>query len=98
MLPRVAIERTNAVIGKDTVPAMQSGLYWGYVGLIEGLVTRIKSEYEQPMTVIATGGLAALFHKQISAIDHLNRDLTISGLILVQARNKAHQKPRPSAD
>jgi type III pantothenate kinase len=98
MLPRVAIERTQSVIGKDTVPAMQSGLYWGYVGLIEGLVTRIKSEYEQPMTVIATGGLAALFHKQIAAIDYLNRDLTISGLILVHARNIAHGKPRPSAD
>ena len=98
MLPRVAIERTQSVIGKDTVPAMQSGLYWGYVGLIEGLVTRIKSEYEQPMIVIATGGLAALFHKQIAAIDHLNRDLTISGLILVHARNIARGKPRPSAD
>lgn len=98
MLPRVAIERTQSVIGKDTVPAMQSGLYWGYVGLIEGLVTRIKCEYEQPMIVIATGGLAALFHKQIAAIDHLNRDLTISGLILVHARNKARPKPRPSAD
>src|SRR5215472_10769152 len=71
MLPRVAIERTQAVIGKDTVPAMQSGLYWGYVGLIEGLVARIKAEYGAPMTVIATGGLAALFHRQIAVIDHL---------------------------
>jgi type III pantothenate kinase len=87
MLPRVAIERTPSVIGKDTVPAMQSGLYWGYVGLIEGLVVRINAEYGQHMTVIATGGLAALFHKQVAAIDHLDRDLTISGLILVHARN-----------
>ena len=87
MLPRVAIERTQAVIGKDTVPAMQSGLYWGYIGLIEGLVSRIKTEYGQPMTVIATGGLAALFHKQVPAIDHLNRDLTIQGLIQIYARN-----------
>ena len=87
MLPRVAIERTQSVIGKDTVPAVQSGLYWGYVGLIEGLVSRIKAEYGQPMTVIATGGLAALFHKQVAVIDHLDADLTISGLIRIHARN-----------
>jgi type III pantothenate kinase len=87
MLPRVAIERTQSVIGKDTVPAMQSGLYWGYVGLIEGLVGRIKAEYGQPMTVIATGGLAALFLKQVAVIDHLNPDLTIAGLIRIHARN-----------
>jgi type III pantothenate kinase len=87
MLPRVAIERTQSVIGKDTVPAMQSGLYWGYVGLIEGLVSRIKAEYAKPMTVIATGGLAALFLKQVAVIDHLDADLTISGLIRIHARN-----------
>jgi type III pantothenate kinase len=87
MLPRVAIERTLSVIGKDTIPAVQSGLYWGYVGLIEGLVGRIKAEYGQPMTVIATGGLAALFHKQVAVIDHLNPDLTIAGLIRIHARN-----------
>ena len=87
MLPRVAIERTQSVIGKDTIPAVQSGLYWGYVGLIEGLVARIKVEYGQPMTVIATGGLAALFHKQVAVIDHLDADLTISGLIRIHACN-----------
>jgi type III pantothenate kinase len=93
MLPRVAIERTQAVIGKDTVPAMQSGLYWGYIGLIEGLVMRIKAEYGAPMTVIGTGGLAALFHRQVSVIDHLDRDLTIQGLIQIYARNAARQAP-----
>ena len=87
MLPRVAIERTQSVIGKDTIPAVQSGLYWGYVGLIEGLVARIKAEYGQPMMVIATGGLAALFHKQVAVIDCLDADLTISGLIRIHARN-----------
>jgi type III pantothenate kinase len=87
MLPRVAIRRTQSVIGKDTVPAMQSGIYWGYVGLVEGLVTRIKAQYGKPMTVIATGGLASLFHKQIAAIDHADPDLTIRGLALVYKRN-----------
>jgi type III pantothenate kinase len=87
MLPRVAVHRTQSVIGKDTIPAMQSGLYWGYVSLIEGLITRIKDEYGQPMTVIGTGGLASPFHKQTQAIDHLDHDLTIRGLVLIHARN-----------
>src|ERR1700741_4837731 len=54
MLPRVAVERTQSVIGKDTEPAMRSGLFWGYIGLLEGLVMRIKEEYGAPMTVVAT--------------------------------------------
>jgi type III pantothenate kinase len=87
MLPRVAVQRTQAVIGKDTVPAMQSGLYWGYLGLIEGLVARIKEEFGEPMTVIGTGGLANLFYRQTNVIDHLDSDLTIRGLILIHAKN-----------
>lgn len=90
MLPRVAIQRTQSVIGKDTIPAMQSGLFWGYIGLIEGLVARIKDEYGEPMTVIGTGGLANLFHKQTTAIDHLDPDLTIRGLVQIHARNAGH--------
>jgi type III pantothenate kinase len=89
MLPRVAVERTQTVIGRDTEPAMRSGLYWGYISLIEGLVMRIKVEYGQPMTVIATGGLAKLFYKQTPAIDILDTDLTIRGLVLIHARNAA---------
>src|SRR6516164_2768919 len=95
MLPRVAVARTQSVIGKDTIPAMQSGLYWGYIGLIEGLVARIREEYGKPMTVIATGGLANLFHKQTPVIDHLDPDLTIRGLILIHARNAARAKAKP---
>jgi type III pantothenate kinase len=87
MLPRVAIGRTQNVIGKDTVPAMQSGLFWGYIGLIEGLVARIKEEYGRPMKVIGTGGLANPFHRQTEAIDHLDPDLTIRGLIMIHERN-----------
>jgi type III pantothenate kinase len=97
MLPRVAIARTQSVIGKDTVPAMQSGLYWGYIGLIEGLVARIKEEYGKPMTVIGTGGLANLFHRQTPVIDHLDPDLTIRGLIMIHARNAARAKAKPRA-
>jgi type III pantothenate kinase len=87
MLPRVAVQRTQSVIGKDTMPAMQSGLYWGYLGLIEGLVARIKEEYGRPMTVVGTGGLANLFHRQTQVIEHLDPDLTIRGLIQIYERN-----------
>ena len=87
MLPRVAIHRTATVIGKDTVPAMQAGLFWGNLGLIETIVARIRQEYGAPMTVIATGGLANLFYKQTPAIEHLDPDLTIRGLMLIHARN-----------
>ena len=87
MLPRVAVARTQNVIGKDTVPAMQAGLFWGYLGLIETIVARIKEEYGKPMTVIATGGLASPFFKQTQAIDQLDPDLTIRGLILIHSRN-----------
>jgi type III pantothenate kinase len=80
-LPRIAVERTAKVIGSSTVSAMQSGVYWGYVSMIEGMVARIKSEYGEPMKVIATGGLAPLFTDATDAIERFDRDLTIDGLI-----------------
>jgi type III pantothenate kinase len=92
MLPRVAIHRVQRVIGRDTVPAIQSGVYWGYVGLIGGLIERIKKEYGKPMTVVATGGLAHLFEPDIPAIDHVDPDLTIRGLVLIHARSAGKSK------
>jgi|SRR5579871_1646209 len=97
MLPRVAISRTQSVIGKDTVPAMQSGLYWGYIGLVEGIVARIREEYGRPMTVIGTGGLANLFFRQTPVIEHLDPDLTIRGLVLIYKRNAAKAKSAPKS-
>jgi type III pantothenate kinase len=87
LLPRVAIHRAQKVIGRDTVSSMQSGVYWGYVGLITGLIGGIKKEYGRPMTVVATGGLAHLFRPDIGAIDHIDPDLTMRGLMLIHARN-----------
>ena len=87
LLPRVAIHRAQKVIGRDTVSSMQSGVYWGYVGLITGLINGIKTEYGKPMTVVATGGLAHLFHPDIPAIEHVDPDLTMRGLMLIHARN-----------
>jgi type III pantothenate kinase len=87
-LPRIAVERPEKVIGKRTIPAMRSGIYWGYVGLIEGLVARIKSEFGAEMTVIATGGLAPLFADATKAIHHLDPDLTLRGLAQINKRNR----------
>lgn len=86
-LPRVAVHRPKHVIGTGTVSAMQSGIYWGYVGLIEGLVRRIKEEYGKPMTVVATGGLAPLFEEASDVIDHLDAGLTLRGLLSIYRRN-----------
>ena len=86
-LPTIAIRRPATVIGRDTVPAMQSGLFWGYVGLIEGLVERIRAEFGEPMRVIATGGLAPLFAGATSVIEAVDPDLTLWGLRLIYERN-----------
>ena len=92
-LPRIGIGRPQAVIGRSTVPAMQSGVYWGYVGLIEGLVGRIKAEYGGPMKVIATGGLAPLFAEGTLLIEKIDPDLTLDGLRLLAERNPAPTLP-----
>ena len=86
-LPRVAIQRPDRVVGKETVQAMQSGVYWGYVGLIEGLIDRIKREYVRPMTVVATGGVASLFVGATNKIDKFDGDLTIRGMLEIWRRN-----------
>lgn len=86
-LPRVAIQKPQRVVGTDTVGAMQSGVFWGYIGLIEGLIERIKAERDRPMTVVATGGVASLFHGATGAIDHFDSDLTIRGMLEIWRRN-----------
>ena len=79
-LPNIGIQRPEKVIGTNTVGAMQSGIYYGYVGLIEGIVARIRAEYGPPMKVIATGGLASLYARACPVIEALEPDLTIWGL------------------
>jgi type III pantothenate kinase len=87
-LPRVDIRPTEMVIGKATIPGMQSGIFWGYVGLIEGLIQRIRAEWGvADMPVVATGGLAPMFAEATSLFDHIDRDLTIRGLVLIHRRN-----------
>ncbi|OJU51676.1 MULTISPECIES: type III pantothenate kinase [Brevundimonas] len=86
-LPRIAIQRPDTVIGRDTVTSMQSGVFWGYIALIEGLVDRIKAEWGKPMTVIGTGGVASLFEGATDSIDRFDPDLTIRGLLEIWRRN-----------
>ncbi len=86
-LPRVAVARPQAVIGRSTVAAMQSGIFWGYIGLIEGTVARIRAEFERPMTTVATGGLAHLFGHATAAIERVDPDLTMAGLVEIYHRH-----------
>jgi type III pantothenate kinase len=88
-LPRIGIARPQAVIGRQTVPAMQSGVYWGYVAMVEGLVARIRAEYGGPMKVVATGGLAPLVAEGTMMIEHIEPDLTLDGLRMLAERNPA---------
>ncbi len=87
-LPRVAVARPERVIGNSTVSAMQSGLYYGYIGMIEGIITRAQAELGYKTTVIATGGLAPLFARATPMIQHLDADLTLRGLLLVYQLNQ----------
>lgn len=91
-LPSVAVARPPKVIATGTVTAIQSGVYWGYVGLIEGLISRTKDEFGAPMTVIATGGLASLMSGAVPNIDHVDPDLTLRGLSLIFERNRNKRK------
>jgi type III pantothenate kinase len=105
-LPRIGIGRPQAVIGRATVPAMQSGIYWGYVGMVEGLVARIRAEFDGEMhtvgeprklKVVATGGLAPLFGEGTTVIERIDPDITLEGLRMLADRNPQPPAPRDRA-
>ena len=87
-LPHIAIKWPPAVVGRNTISAMESGVFWGYVGLIEGLIHRIRDERGEAMGVVATGGLAPLFAGASEMIDKVDPDLTLWGLRLIFRRNR----------
>lgn len=91
-LPRIAVERPAKAIGKDTLSAMQSGIFFGYVGLVEGIVARIAAEFKaesgSDLEVVATGGLAPLFHGATPVLRHLDQEITTRGLIEIYRRNR----------
>ena len=82
-LPEIDIKKPPHTIGKNTAEAMQSGIFYGYLGLIEGVVKNLSTEMEVAPTIIATGGLASLFFDETAIIHHIDPDLTLKGLLSV---------------
>ncbi|MEL6452728.1 MAG: type III pantothenate kinase [Pseudomonadota bacterium] len=87
-LPHVDITKPQAVVGTNTVACMQSGVFWGYVGLVREICARIKAERARDMRVISTGGLAPLFQQTEALFDHYQDDLTMHGLTVIYRYNK----------
>ena len=87
-LPHIDVTTPPRVIGTNTVDCMQSGVYWGYIGLVQGLCAQIKAEYSRPMKVIGTGGLAPLFAQGAELFDEIEDDLTMHGLTVIHDYNK----------
>ena len=90
-LPRIAIEvpEGDSVIGRTTESQMLTGIYWGYVAMMEGLIARLKREIGRPVKVVATGGLATLFDKTPDLFDAVEPDLTVQGLSLLHQKATA---------
>lgn len=86
-LPLIGVEKTEKVIGRSTVAAMKSGVFWGYVGLIDGIVARIKGELGARARVIATGGLAPLFLEATECLEVTDANLTLEGLYAIYRKN-----------
>jgi type III pantothenate kinase len=86
-LPRVEVVRPPKALGKNTQQHMQSGLFFGYVGLVDGLVQRLRDEVPFPTRVLATGGLAVLIAPGSATIEEVDDDLTLDGLRIIHQRN-----------
>ena len=82
-LPEVPLELPDSAIGKNTTHAIQAGVLWGYVSMVEGMLDRIQQEFGQPAQVVATGGLSAVLHPLHDRFDDVNRHLTLEGLRLI---------------
>ncbi|NQU13644.1 MAG: type III pantothenate kinase [Desulfobacteraceae bacterium] len=88
-LPRVEIfARPSSVIARDTISSMNAGIIYGYAGLVDGIVTRMKKESPEQLTVVATGGLAPLICEVSGTIDHIEEFLTLQGLMLIYNKNR----------
>ena len=87
-LPRVEILKPPVVIAKNTVNSMQSGIFYGYVGLVDGIVTRMKSESRDNAKVVATGGLAGLIAPESKTVEVVEAFLTLEGLRILYERNR----------
>jgi type III pantothenate kinase len=90
-LPRVEIVKPREVIGKNTIHSIQSGIYYGYVGLVDGIVDRIQKEHRLRARVVATGGLAPLIAPECKVIDDIDEFLTLDGLKIIYKRNSLRE-------
>ena len=95
-LSRVDIRRPDQIIGQTTTASMQSGLYYGYIGLVDGILKRMIAELGNRPRVIATGGLAKLIGRGSEFIDEIDENLTLEGLRLIYERNKSAGAPAGS--
>ena len=87
-LPHVDVSRPASAIGTNTVACIQSGVFWGYIGLIEGICKQIQLEHERPMQVIGTGGLSTLFEQGTTVFDRIDTQITMKGLVLIDELNR----------
>ena len=87
-LPRIEIARTKQVVGKNTIAAMQSGIFFGFIGQVEGIISRMKAQSKEEPLVIATGGLAKLIANETQMIDIVDPFLTLKGLAIIYKRNQ----------
>lgn len=92
-LPRVELTRPHDVITKDTVSGMQAGIMFGYAGLVDGIVRRMKAETATEPIVVATGGLAKLIASEAKQIDVVDEMLTLEGLRIIYLRNRKNARP-----
>jgi len=89
-LPRIEIIKPSEIVGRNTVQSIQAGVFFGYVGLVDGIVRRMQSEYRGDTKVVATGGLASLVAPECSSIDEVDEFLTLDGLRIIHGRNTLH--------
>lgn len=90
-LPRIDVRKPARVIGRTTIESMQSGLFWGYVDMVEGLVRRMRGELGATAIVVATGGLASMVAAETAVVQHVDPELTLRGLQIVWARNRTRE-------